>query len=326
MRGEFELIETYFAPLAEGEAGALGLSDDAALLAPPEGRDLVMTADAMIEGVHFLPDAPPGLVARKLLRVNLSDLAAMGAEPLGYLLTAAWPPGKGEDWIAGFAAGLAEDQAIFPVRLLGGDTTRSPGPAALSLTAVGSVPAGCALRRGAARDGDLLFVSGTVGDAALGLKLLCGEIEVPDPVDRAELIARHRLPEPRLALGQALRDRDLATAAIDLSDGLMADIGHIAETSGLAARIEADAVPLSAAAGRAVARDPDLRAALFGGGEDYELAFAVAPGRSAAVAALAEKLDLPITRIGALSAGQGVSLVDRAGAEVPLASAGWTHF
>ena len=326
MRGEFELIETYFAPLAEGEAGALSLSDDAALIAPKEGRDLVMTADAMIEGVHFLPDAPPDLVARKLLRVNLSDLAAMGAEPLGYLLTAAWPPDKGEDWIAGFAAGLAEDQAIFPVRLLGGDTTRSPGPAALSLTAVGSVPAGDGLRRGTARDGDSLFVSGTVGDAALGLKLLCGALEGPDPKDRAELIARHRLPEPRLALGQALVDRDLATAAIDLSDGLMADVGHIAETSGLAARIEADAVPLSAAAGRAVAHDSDLRAALYGGGEDYELAFAAAPDRGAAVAALAEQLGLRISRIGTLSAGQGVSLVDEAGSEVPLASAGWTHF
>lgn len=326
MRGEFELIETYFAPLARGEAGALGLSDDAALLAPPEGRDLVMTADAMIEGVHFLPDAPPDLVARKLLRVNLSDLAAMGAEPFGYLLTAAWTGGKGEAWIAGFAGGLAEDQAIFPVHLLGGDTTRSPGAVALSLTALGTVPAGGGLRRSTGRAGDLLFVSGTVGDATLGLRVLSGELAISDDKDRAALIARHRLPDPRLALGQALLDQGLATAAIDLSDGLVADIGHIAETSGLAARIEADAVPLSAAAGRAVADDPDLRAALFGGGEDYELAFAAAPDRSTAVAALAERLDLPISRIGVLSAGQGLSLVDASGAELPLASTGWTHF
>jgi len=326
VRGEFELIETYFAPLARGAAGALGLRDDAALLAPPAGRDLVMTVDAMIEGVHYLADTPPDLVARKLLRVNLSDLAAMGAEPLGYLLTAAWPTGTDEDWVAGFAAGLAADQRVFPVRLLGGDTTRSPGPAALSLTAVGSVPAGGGLRRGTARDGDLLFVSGTVGDAALGLKLLRGELEVPDAKDRSELIARHRLPEPRLALGQALLDQDLATAAIDVSDGLVADVGHIAETSGLAARIEADAVPLSAAARRAVARDSGLLPDLFGGGDDYELAFAAAPDQGEAVAALSKQLGVPISRIGALSAGQGVSLVDRTGAEVPLGAAGWTHF
>ncbi len=326
MRGEFELIEKYFAPLARGEAGALGLTDDAALLAPPVGRDLVLAADAMIEGVHFLPDAPPNLVARKLLRVNFSDLAAMGAVPLGYLLTAAWPESKDEAWIAGFAEGLAEDQAIFPVHLLGGDTTRTLGPLALSLTAVGTVPAGGGLKRGTARAGDLLFVSGTIGDATLGLKILCGELEVPDESDRVALVARHRLPEPRLALGQALLEEDLATAAIDLSDGLVADIGHIAGTSGLGARIEAAAIPLSAAAGRAVVGDADLRATLFGGGEDYELAFAAAPERAEAITALSGRLALPITRIGGLAAGQGVKLVDESGEEVPLISAGWTHF
>lgn len=326
MRGEFELIANYFAPLASGEAGALGLTDDAALLTPPAGRDLVLAADAMIEGVHFLPDEPPDLVARKLLRVNLSDLAAMGAEPLGYLLTAAWPEGKDEAWIARFAEGLAADQAIFPVRLLGGDTTRTPGPLALSLTAVGTVPAGRGLKRGTARRGDLLFVSGTIGDAALGLKVLRGELTVADETDRAALVARHRLPEPRLALGQALLEEDLATAAIDVSDGLVADVGHVAETSSLAARIEAAAVPLSAAAGRAVARHADLRAAVFGGGDDYELAFAAPPGRSEAIAELSARLGLAITRIGALSAGEGVRLVDESGGEVPLSVAGWTHF
>jgi thiamine-monophosphate kinase len=326
VRGEFELIEKYFAPLASGEAGALGLTDDAALLTPPAGRDLVLTADAMIEGVHFLPDEPPGLVARKLLRVNLSDLAAMGAVPLGYLVTAAWPETRDEAWIAGFAEGLAEDQAIFPVHLLGGDTTRTAGPVALSLTAVGTVPAGSGLKRSTARAGDLLFVSGTIGDSALGLKVLCGELEMRDENDRTALVARHRLPEPRLALGRALLAEGLATAAIDLSDGLVADIGHIAETSGLAARIEAAAIPLSGAAGRAVAGDQVLRAALFGGGEDYELAFAAAPGQAEAIAALAERLALPITRIGALAAGEGVTLLDESGEELPLVSAGWTHF
>jgi thiamine-monophosphate kinase len=326
VRGEFELIAEYFAPLASGAAGSLGLTDDAALLTPPAGRDLVLAADAMIEGVHFLPDEPPDLVARKLLRVNLSDLAAMGAEPLGYLLTAAWPASKDEDWIAGFAKGLADDQGIFPVHLIGGDTTRTPGPLALSLTAVGSVPAGRCLRRGTARAGDLLFVSGTIGDAALGLKVLQGELTAPDENDRASLVGRHRLPVPRLALGRALLEEGLATAAIDVSDGLIADIGHIAETSGLAARIEAAAVPLSAAAGRAVAQSADLRAAIFGGGDDFELAFAAAPEAAEALAALAVRLDLPITRIGVLTDGEGVRLVDESGDQVPLSSAGWTHF
>jgi thiamine-monophosphate kinase len=326
VRGEFELIETYFAPLAKGATGALGLTDDAALLSPPAGRDLVLAADAMIEGVHFLPDDPADLVARKLLRVNLSDLAAMGAAPFGYLLTAAWPDSRDEAWIARFAEGLAEDQEIFPVHLIGGDTTRTTGPVALSLTAVGTVAAGRGLTRGGARAGDLLFVSGTIGDSSLGLKILQGELAVPDAADRAALVARHRLPEPRLALGQALLDEELATAAIDVSDGLAADVGHIAETSGLAARIELAAVPLSAAAGRVVMQDPALRAALFGGGEDFELAFAVPPERAAAVALLAERLDLPLSRIGALADGEGVRVVDEAGRDVALASAGWTHF
>lgn len=326
MRGEFELIERYFAPLAKGESGALGLVDDAALVKPPAGRDLVVTADAMIEGVHFLSDHPPDLVARKLLRVNLSDLAAMGATPLGYLLTAAWPAGVAESWIADFAKGLADDQALYPVTLLGGDTTRTDGPMALSLTALGTVPPGVGLRRGTARDGDLLFVSGSVGDSFLGLMALRDELPGLEEADRAALVRRHQMPEPRLELGRALLEEGLATAAVDLSDGLVADIGHLAETSGLAARIEAAAVPLSPAAGRAVAKDPDLRTALFGGGEDYELAFAAAPEQAEAIAALAERLGLPLTRIGTMTAGQGVTLVDEKGRPVPLKATGWTHF
>jgi thiamine-monophosphate kinase len=326
MRGEFDLIARYFAPLAGDAPGSFGLQDDAAVFEPPAGRVVVATLDTLVAGVHFLPQDEAGLVARKLLRVNLSDLAAMGAQPLGYLLTAAWPESTEEAWIARFAEGLAEDQAIFPVHLLGGDTTRTPGPLALSLTAVGAVPAGRSLRRGGARAGDLVFVSGTVGDAALGLKVLTGALTVADEGDRAALVARHRLPEPRLALGEALLEAGLATAAIDVSDGLVADVGHIAETSGLAARIEAAAVPLSAAAGRAVARDPALGAAIYGGGDDFELAFAAPPERAEALADLAGRLGLAITRIGELTAGAGVRLVDESGQEVALSAAGWTHF
>lgn len=326
MRGEFDLIRRYFAPLAAGAPGALGLTDDAALLSPPPGRDLALAADALVEGVHFLSQDPPDLVARKLLRVNLSDLAAMGAAPLAYLVTAAWPRDRDEAWIAAFAEGLARDQEIFSVTLLGGDTTATDGPLTLSLTAVGTLPAGRSLQRGTARAGDLLFVSGTIGDAALGLKLLRNELDGLPAEAREALIARYRLPEPRLALGQALLTEELATAAIDVSDGLLADIGHIAETSGLGARIEASAVPLSPAAAQAVADDPALRLALLGAGDDYELAFATTPASAGDLGQLARRLDLPLTRVGVLEAGEGVQVVDPAGRPLSVETAGWTHF
>ncbi len=245
MLGEFELIARYLAPLAEGEPGALGLRDDAAVISPPAGRDLVLAADALVEGVHFLPTDPPGLVARKLLRVNLSDLAAMGARPCGYLMTAAWPKGRAEAWIADFAAGLARDQEIFGIGLLGGDTTGTPGPLSLSLTAVGTTPSGRRLERGGARAGDSLYVSGTLGDGALGLRVLQGALDGLDTAERDWLIDRYRLPRPRLALGESLLAQGLASAAIDVSDGLVADVGHLAAASGLAARIEAAAFSYS---------------------------------------------------------------------------------
>lgn len=326
MLGEFELIRRYLAPLAAQAPEALRLQDDAALLSPPAGCDLVLAADALIEGVHFLPQDPADLVARKLLRVNLSDLAAMGAAPLGYLVTAAWPKDKEEPWIADFTAGLAHDQEVFGCKLLGGDTARTSGPLALSLTAVGTVPAGKGMRRATARAGDLLFVSGSIGDAALGLQALRGTLPDSPAAERDWLIERYRLPRPRLALGEALLQADLATAAIDLSDGLVADVGHIAQASGLEARIEAAAVPLSPAAQAALSRTPDLRAAVLAGGDDYELAFAVPPDRSDDVAALAARMDLPLTRIGALADGEGVAVLDADGRVIALEAGGWTHF
>ena len=334
MIGEFELIQRYLRPLAADSPGAFALTDDAALLSPPPGRDIVVTADAMVAGVHFLPDDPPDLVARKLLRVNLSDLAAMGAAPIGYLVAASWPDDIGrasagdgsEDWFAGFAAGLAADQAEFGIVLLGGDTTRTPGPMILSLTAVGAVPAGRCLRRSTARAGDLLFVSGSIGDGTLGLEVLRGGLAGLSPEHGAALADRYRLPRPRLALGQRLLAEGLASAALDVSDGLVADLGHIAETSGLAACLEAAAVPLSPAAQAVLAAEPARLRQVVTGGDDYELLFTVAPAQAAGLAALSEELGLPLTRVGAMSAGQGVSVRDAAGAELSLERAGWTHF
>ncbi|MHA1151486.1 MAG: thiamine-phosphate kinase [Alphaproteobacteria bacterium] len=329
MRGEFELIKRYFAPLAEAASGAQGLRNDAALFDPtgPAGEDsLVLTVDAMVAGVHFLPEDPPETVGRKLLRVNLSDLAAMGARPRGYLLAAAFPMGIDEAWIAAFAAGLAEDQALFGVALYGGDTVSTPGPLTLSLTAFGEAPKDRALARATARAGDLVYVSGTIGDGLLGLEALRGGLpDLPEP-HRAYLAARYRLPEPRLELGRRLAETGLASAALDVSDGLAADLGHIADESGLAAEIAAGTVPLSPAARAVLESTPERLPELLAGGDDYELLFTVAPGRAGEVAALAAALDLPLTAIGRMAAGSGLRVRDPAGHEVTLEGTGWRHF
>lgn len=324
MRGEFELIARYFAPLAATE-GAFGLRDDAAVLQPPEGEDLVLTTDTISAGVHFLPDDPADTVARKLLRVNLSDLAAMGARPLGYLLAAGLAEDVEEAWIAAFAQGLAEDQEIYGIGLLGGDTTVLAGPTTLSLTAVGAAPRGRVLQRGGAAAGDEVFVSGTVGDAALGLLVLTGKIVVERPEDEAWLTERYRLPRPRVTLGRSLLERALASAAIDISDGLVADLGHICEASGLGAEMRAPSLPLSTAGQRLIEGDPDLFVTALTGGDDYELAFTVPPERAHELAALASALDLPLTRVGRMVSGDGVRVLGADGRPVTLASAGWTH-
>src|ERR1700757_628253 len=231
---EFERIRRFFAPLAG--PGGLRLLDDAALVGCRAGRNLVITADAIVAGVHYLPNDPPELVARKLLRVNLSDLAAMGARPLHYVLTTALPAELGPEWLARFAEGLGEDQRRYGIDLLGGDSVGTRGPAVLSLTAIGEVPAGQEIRRSGAQPGDLVWVSGTIGDAFLGLNLLRGEYPELAPEHRAFLVRRFRLPEPRMELGSRLSG--IAHAMIDISDGLLADLGHICETSQVAAVVE----------------------------------------------------------------------------------------
>lgn len=317
--GEFEFIAKRLRPLAAGEAGALGLEDDAAVLDVPAGRQLVLTKDAMVEGVHFLPDDPPAQVAQKLLRVNLSDLAAMAAEPLGYLLAIARRPDLPDDWLPGFCQGLAEDQAEFGIGLLGGDTVSTPGPLMLSLTALGTVPTGEALRRNGARPGDDLFVSGTLGDAALGLLVLQHKLE-PGAAACVYLADRYRCPQPRLALGAALRG--VAHAALDISDGLVADLGHIMETSHVGAEVWAEALPLSVAA-----RDlPEAREAALSGGDDYELLFTIPPERRETIERIARDLALPLTRIGRITAEPELRVLDAANRPIPVSRTGWTHF
>jgi thiamine-monophosphate kinase len=320
--GEFGRIARFFAPLAG--PGGLGLRDDAALVECAPGHRLALTVDAMVEGVHYLPDDPPDLVARKLLRVNLSDLAAMGARPLHYLLTAALPKTFGDNWVERFAGGLAADQPIFGVDLLGGDSVATPGPAALTLTAIGEVVAGAEIRRSGARPGDRVWVSGTIGDGFLGLKVLRGDYPNLPAADRTALVARFQLPEPRIVLGSRLAG--IAHAMCDVSDGLLADLGHICDASGVGARIRLASLPLSQAAARLVEAQPELATQLATGGDDYELLFAAPPEASAAIACVGAELALPITEIGTIEPKAGVRLVDEGGAAISVAATGWRHF
>jgi thiamine-monophosphate kinase len=321
--GEFSLIARHFRRLAG--PGALDLSDDAALFdPPPPGMQLVAAADAMVAGVHFLPDDPPETIGAKLLRVNLSDLAAMGAAPLGYLLTVALPRGTPEPWLAAFVDGLAADGAAFRVHALGGDTVSTPGPATLSLTILGTVPFGTALRREGARPGDRVWVSGTLGDGALGLRVLRGEL-APDAA--GHLARRYRLPEPRLALGGALAG--IASAAMDVSDGLVQDLGHLCRAAGCGASVEAASLPLSDAARAAIEADPALSRLALTGGDDYELLFAAPPERSDEVLARAASAGTPVTPVGVFVEGPPeVAALGADGAPLPLPAqgGGWSHF
>jgi thiamine-monophosphate kinase len=327
--GEFELIARYFAPLSKGFEGAYGLLDDAAVVAPGAGCEIVVKTDAVIAGVHFLPDDPAGQVAQKALRVNLSDLAAKGAVPLCYMLDLMLPPATTEDWVAAFAQGLARDQRTFGVHLIGGDTNATPGPLTIAVMALGQVERGRILRRDGARAGDVIFVTGTVGDAVLGLAALDGALPEIDGATAAPLIERYRLPLPRVSIGPRLIG--LATASIDISDGLAADLGHICEVSKLAAVVEGPRVPLSSPARRAVGTDRSRLEAVLTGGDDYEILFTAQAEASGSVEALARETGIAITPIGHMRAGPAdgvdrVVMLDAAGEPIRPARRGWTHF
>lgn len=322
---EFTLIEEVFAPLAAEAPGAFALKDDAALYRAGEGCETVLTVDAIVAGVHFLPDDPPESVARKLLRVNLSDLAAKGAIPKGYLLVTAWTDETSLEWIRRFAGALLEDQRRYGLALWGGDTVRTTGPLTLSLTAIGEVSAGAMLPRGGAKEGDDVYVSGTLGDAALGLEVLRGKLTGLRPEDADYLIRRYREPDPRSALGPRLCG--IASASLDVSDGLLADLEHICDVSGKGARIERDRLPLSDAAKRAIERDFSLFSLVAGGGDDYEILFTAPAAMAGQVEAAATESAVAATKIGRISgAGEGVTLVDGSGRAIPLKQLGYRHF
>lgn len=308
--GEFDWIAQLLRPLTRGAPEALDLLDDAAVIPSRPGFDLVVTKDALVAGVHFLPDDPLHLVARKLLRVNLSDLAAKGAEPWGYFLTTAWPTGTPWADKALFASGLAADGQAFDISLLGGDTVSTPGPLTLTATLLGWVPHGGAIPRKGARPGDRLAVSGGIGDGWLGLQAARGELDSPALADR------YRLPEPRVDLIPVLRAH--ARAAADVSDGLLADAGHIARASGCGVRIDLDVMPLSPEAQAWLRRQPtgaEALTALATGGDDYQI-----------VCALDAATEAPagLTVIGRFVEGQGVIACVNGG-EIEVPRLGWTH-
>ena len=323
-QGEFDLIARFFEPLSRAAPGAFALGNDGALLTPPAGSGLVVTKDIMVAGVHYPEGEEPAVLARRLLRVNLSDLAAMGATATAYALGLALPSDVGDAWVEAFAAGLARDQDEFGVALIGGDTVATEGPAVLSLTAFGTVEGDACLTRSGAEAGDDIYVSGSIGDAMLGLRAVQGGLAALSPEDRTAFAERFRLPEPRLALGTALVGR--ATCAIDISDGLVADLGHISERSGVAARIAAASVPLSDPARRALAAGEADIADLVTGGDDYELLFCAPSSERETVDALGHRLGLPLTRIGGIETGQGVTVSDADGQPLALARAGYRHF
>lgn len=326
--GEEELIQTFLAPLAAGAPGAFGLTDDCAALTPPPGHDLVLKTDAVAEGVHYLPDDPPETIGWKALAVNASDLAAKGATPLVYLMSLSFPAPPTRSWLASFTAGLARAQAAFGCHLVGGDTDRRSGPVSITIMIAGAVPTGAMVRRTTARPGDRLFVSGALGDGALGLQLLLKPDGAAaaglDASDVAALVARYRTPTPRLALATALRT--YASAAMDLSDGLAKDLGRMMRGSGTGARVAFARLPLSTGAARLLAVDGSRAISIAATGDDYEVLATVPAASAAAFVTAATHAGVPVTDIGEVVSDPGVVILDSAGAPLTFGRTGWDHF
>jgi thiamine-monophosphate kinase len=324
--GEDALIARYFRPIAT-DPGAFDLDDDAAIL-NAAGGDIVVTTDAIVEGVHFLSDDPPDTIARKALRVNLSDLAAKGATPAGFVLTLALRSAD-DAWLLPFARGLGEDASQFGCPLLGGDTVSTPGPRMISISAFGRVPQGKMVHRSGAKPGDRVVVTGTIGDAALGLDILTGgavaTVLADDAAAKEMLVGRYRVPQPRNALAEAVRDH--ASAAMDVSDGLAGDLAKLCAASGVSAVIDAGSVPLSAGAATLLARGAVGIEAIVSGGDDYEILCAISEGSFEAFAQAARQAEVAVTCIGTVIAGPAVPrFLDNEGREIALRRLSYSHF
>lgn len=325
MPAEFDIIARHFAPLAG--PGGLGLLDDAALIHPPPGHEIVVTTDAVVAGVHFFADDPADTIAMKALGVNLSDLAAKGADPIGFTLALAMPKATGDDWLAAFAGGLGRMAEAHGCPLIGGDTVVTPGALTLSVTAFGTVPNGRMVRRGGARAGDLLFVTGHIGDAAIGLRARLAErAGAPWPLaaDHLALLeSRYLVPRPRTAIAAALRHH--ASAAMDVSDGFVGDLSKMLSLAGLGAEVRLDDVPLSVAARAAIRRDPALLETALTGGDDYEVLASVPPGEAMAFVAACLAAGVPAVEVGFVREGAAVRFVDADGEERRFGRGSYVH-
>jgi thiamine-monophosphate kinase len=326
---EEELIQDYLAPLAAGCPGAFGLAEDCALLTPPAGEDLVFTTDAVAEGVHFLADDAPPDIAWKALAVNVSDLVAKGATPVGYLMSLAFPEAPTRAWMQGFAAGLAEAQQRLRLVLMGGDSDRRPSvPRSITIMAVGRVPRGQLVRRNGACPGDSLYVTGSLGDAALGLQIRRQTHSArawPLTGGERDFLARRYLrPEPRMGLRDVLLGH--ARAAMDVSDGLAKDLERLCRASAVSAEVAAERLPLSLPARKVIMACPEWAEAPVAGGDDYEILAAVAPERTAAFEAAAQAVGIAVTQIGICGGGAGLTVRRASGEVLQLTNTGYEHF
>ena len=329
--GEFDIIRRYFAPLAKGYAGAYDLRDDTARIEVGPDQDMMITTDCLVAGVHFFDTDPPETIATKLVAVNMSDLASMGAKPHVCTLATAWPQGIQSKWIERFAVGLQKAQQQYGFHVIGGDTVATSGPMTLTLTAIGLVTKGRGLLRSTAAGGDLVYVSGTIGDAALGLDLLQDNQVAESLLGQNEhdfLVSRYRQPTARVELGLELAE--VASACIDISDGLIADLGHLVEASGLNAEIQLDNIPMSAPAQKLISSGLFPQHRIFAGGDDYELLFTVPAGKQEQVSTLLHKNITSLTKIGMITDREegvaAIRLLDSNGMDVKLKNTGYRHF
>ncbi len=324
---EFDLIKSYFAPLTSNYPEAYDLRNDAALISEDPDKSTVVTMDTLVEGIHFFSSDPAEDIAKKSLRVNLSDLAAMGAKPTGYTLSISYNTSVSVEWVQAFTKGLAADQKIFKCHLIGGDTVSTPGPLTIALTCFGSVPRNKCLHRTTGLEDDDIWVSGTIGDSAAGLKLLNKEIKIDNPDIESFLVDRYRVPQPRTSLGIALLERGISQTALDISDGLLADINHIAKGSNLQARIFSSDIPLSNAFQGVFQDTPDHGIQIAAtGGDDYEILFTAKSKNEYQIIELSKELNVSITRIGTLVQGKNTLLLDKKNKEIPVVKSGWQHF
>jgi len=318
---EFEMIQQYFLPLTMGRKEAEGLQDDAAILDIPEGYDLVISSDTLNGGTHFLKKETPAHIAHKALRVNLSDMAAMGAQPLCYQMNLAFSQFPDEEWVKGFSAALLSDNEAFGVFCSGGDTTVAEGPLLVSITVTGLVPKGQAVKRSTAQAGDLVVLTGPIGQAAVGVKILLDVLEIEN--SEAFLEAAHK-PTPRTTISDEICK--YARAAVDVSDGLIADLGHVCQTSGVSATLELAKIPFTDETKALVDANVIAYEDLLTGGDDYEIAMAVAPENIDAFTAEAAAKGVGLSVVGVFKDGQGLEVVDENAEALAFKRPGWTHF